>query len=131
MDTPQVKSKPSETIPDLIIEIRRRVHNARRRDRMIHWIVVEGFADDLETLVLLIIAKHKPIEHKPILEEEHAFMLGGELAFYNVVDGAVLLYGNAIEPWGVHVHVDPVDIDAVEQVARRLFRKQNPDLPFE
>ncbi len=70
-------------------------------------------------------------KHKAVFDEDHAFMLGGELAFYNVVEGAVLLYSNAIEPWGVRVHVDPVDLVAVEHVARHLYRVQwGPDVPF-
>jgi len=72
-----------------------------------------------------------PRKQKPEFNEDRSFMLGGEAAFYNVVEGAVLLYSNAIEPWGVPIQADPSDLRAVERIARRLFREQNPDLPFE
>ncbi len=65
-------------------------------------------------------------------DEGRSFMLGGELAFYRpipIVD-AVKLYSNAIEPWGVQVVVDPTDSAAIEVEARKLFREQNPDLPY-
>ena len=68
---------------------------------------------------------------KPVFNKDRAFMLGGELAFYNAYGGAVLLYSNAIDPWGIQLWVDPTDSAAVEVEARKLFRKQNPDLPYE
>lgn len=73
-------------------------------------------------------------KQKLVFNEDNSFMLGGELAFYNVAEddaGAVLLHSNAIEPWGIRVQVDSTDLQAVERAARRLFRKQwGPDMPF-
>ena len=59
MDTPQEKSKPSKTVRELIMEMRRRAGNSYRRDRKIHWKVLDSFADDLENIMKQAIEIHK------------------------------------------------------------------------